>query len=44
MLHTESQGHWPAGSVEDFKGFFLTAVYLDLVAILMMGPEQFVKL
>ena len=41
MLHTESQGHWPPGSVEDFKGF-LIPVYLGMVAVLIMGPEKFV--
>ena len=41
MLHTKSQGHWPSGAVEDFKRF-LIPVYLGMVAILIMGPEQFV--
>ena len=41
MLHAKSQGHWPSGSVEDFKGV-LTPVHLGLEAILIMGLEQFV--
>ena len=42
MLHTKSQGHQPTGSwKEDFKGFL---PYMGMSAILVMWPEQFVKI
>ena len=31
--HTKSQGHWPSGSGEDFKGFL---PYMGMVTILVM--------
>ena len=43
MLHTKSEGHRPSGYVEDFLKVFLIPVYLGMMVILIIGPEQFVQ-